>query len=159
MGVLGKITLISADDPGQGFLHSRNVPCFRPHKHRFRHTACNIVHLQFLIERIEKGIRNRLYDIYALQIPGQIFVAVGEQKFHEGHRIDLHEVDLAHRKGGWLRQGNPQQRTGTGNVILGSILTEILHGVDNLGAVLYLIKDNERLFRHNFLATGQHEIL
>ncbi len=44
-------------------------------------------------------------------------------------------------------------------MILGRVLTEILHGVDDLRAVLHLIKDNESLFRQDFLTTGQHQIL
>lgn len=38
--------------------------------------------------------------VHAFQTLGQVFVAAGEQKFHEGHRIDLYGVDFAHRKGG-----------------------------------------------------------
>ena len=87
------------------------------------------------------------------------FVAVGKQKFRESHRINLHKVGLAYRERRWLRQSNPQQRTGAGNVILRCILTEILHRIDNFRAVLYLVEDNKSLFRHNFLTTGQYQIL
>ena len=156
VGVLGKVTFISADDSGQSFLHSRDVSCFCPHEHWFGHTACDIVHLQFLIKRIEKGIRNWLNGIHILQVSGEIFVAVGRQKFHKSHRINLHKVHFAYREGRRLRQSNSQQRTGAGNVILRSILEEILYGVDNFRAVLYFVKDNERLFWHDLLAAGQH---
>ena len=44
-------------------------------------------------------------------------------------------------------------------MILRRILAEILHGVDDLGAVLYLIEDDECLFRYNLLTAGQHQIL
>lgn len=53
----------------------------------------------------------------------------------------------------------PSQRTGTGNMILWGVLAEILHGIDDLGAVLHLVKDDQGLFRNDFLPTGQHQIL
>ena len=159
IGVLGKVTLVGTDNPRQGFLHGGDIPCFRPHEHRFRHAAGDIVHLQFFIERIEKGIGNRLDGIYALQILGQIFVAIGKQKFCESHRVNLHEVDLAHRERGWFCQGNAQQRTGAGDMILRSVLAEILHGVDNLRAVLHLVKDDEGLFWQYLLTACQHKVL
>ena len=43
--------------------------------------------------------------------------------------------------------------------ILRRILAEIFHRVDDLGAVLYLVEDDESLFRHDLLTTGQHQIL
>ena len=51
-----------------------------------------------------------------------------------------------------LARAMPKQRTGTGNVILWSILAEILHGIDDLGAVLHLVKNDERLFGQNLLS-------
>ena len=159
IGMLGKVSLISTDNAGQGFLHGGDIPCFRPHQHRFRHATGDIVHLQFLVERIEKGVGDWLNGIHALQIHGKVFVAVGKQKFREGHRVNLHEVDLAHRERGRFCQCNTQQRTGTGNVIPRSILAKILHGVDHLGAILHLVKNDERLFRYNLLTAGQHQIL
>ena len=39
------------------------------------------------------------------------------------------------------------------------VLAEIFHGVNNFGAVLHLIKDNESLFRYYLLTACQHQIL
>ena len=44
-------------------------------------------------------------------------------------------------------------------MILRRILAEVFHGVDDLGAVLHLIKDDQRLFRHDLLTAGQHQVL
>lgn len=44
-------------------------------------------------------------------------------------------------------------------MILWGVLAEILHGIDDLGAVLHLVKDDQGLFRNDFLPTGQHQIL
>ena len=44
-------------------------------------------------------------------------------------------------------------------MILRGILTKIFHGVDDLRAVLHLIKDDEGLFRHYLLTACQHQIL
>ena len=157
--MLGKVTFVGTNNPRQGFLHGGDIPCLRPHEHRFRHASGDIVHLQFFIERIEKGIGNRLDGIHAFQELHKVFVAIGKQKFCEGHRVNLQEVDLAHRERGWFCQGNAQQRTGAGDMILRSVLAEILHGVDNLRAVLHLVKNDKCLFRDNLLPTGQHQIL
>ena len=159
IGMLCKVTFIGADNSGQGLLHSGNITGFRPHQHRFRHPASHIVHLQLLIQRIEKRIGNRFNGIHTFQICSKVFITIGNQKFRKSHRINLHEVDLSNRKRRRLCQGDTQQRAGTGNVVLRSVLTEILHGVDDLGAVLHLIKDDESLFGQDFLTTGQHQIL
>ena len=100
--VLSKITFISINNSGQGFLHGRNVSCFRPHQHRFRHTSGDIVHFQFLIKRIEKSFWNRFNAIYVFQIPGKIFITIGKEKFCEGHWLNLHKVYFANRKGRWF---------------------------------------------------------
>lgn len=42
---------------------------------------------------------------------------------------------------------------------LWSILAEILHGINDLGAVLYFVKNNEGLFRQNLLTAREHQIL
>ena len=105
-------------------MHGGDIPCLRPHEHRFRHASGDIVHLQFFIERIEKGIGNRLDGIHAFQELHKVFVAIGKQKFCEGHRVNLQEVDLAHRERGWFCQGNAQQRTGAGDMLsLGAMPT------------------------------------
>ena len=44
-------------------------------------------------------------------------------------------------------------------MILWCILAEAFYSVDDLGAVLYLVKDDRRLFRHDLLAAGQHQVL
>ena len=44
-------------------------------------------------------------------------------------------------------------------MILGGILAEVFHGIDDLGAVLHLVKNDQGLFRNDFLTTGQHQIL
>ena len=44
-------------------------------------------------------------------------------------------------------------------MILGGILAEVFHGIDDLGAVLHLVKNDQGLFRNDFLPTGQHQIL
>ena len=44
-------------------------------------------------------------------------------------------------------------------MILRRVLTKILHGIDDLRAVLHLIKDDQGLFRHNPLTAGQHQVL
>ena len=44
-------------------------------------------------------------------------------------------------------------------MILGGVLAEVFHGVDDLGAVLHLVKNNQGLFRNDFLPAGQHQIL
>ena len=44
-------------------------------------------------------------------------------------------------------------------MILRCILVKILHRIDDLRAVLYLVKNNEGLFWHNLLTTCQYEIL
>ena len=157
--VFGKVTLVRADDSGQGFLHSGDVSCFRPHQHWFRHASGDIVHLQFLIEWIEKGAGNRFNGIYTIQIPDEFLIAVSKQEFREGHRINLHEVNLTHRERRGFRQGDAQQRAGAGNMELRGILAEILHRIDNFGAVLNLVEDNKSLFWFNFLAASHHQIL
>ena len=159
VGMLCKVTLIGTDDSGQSFLHGSNITGFCPHQNRFWHTTGDIVHLQFLIQRIEEGIGDRLDGINAFQICCKILIAVGDQEFREGHRIDLHKVDLTDGEGGGLRQGDTQQRTGAGNVILRCVLAEILHRVDDLRAVLHLIENDEGLFWQDLLAAGQHQIL
>ena len=159
IGVFCEVTLISADNAGQSFLHGRNVTGFCPHQNGFWHTASDVVHLQFLIQRIEERIGDRLNGIHTFQICSKVFITIGNQEFRESHGINLHEVDLAHREGRWLRQSDTQQRTGTGYMILRSILAEILHGVDDFRAVLHLVKDDEGLFWHDLLTTCQHQVL
>ena len=44
-------------------------------------------------------------------------------------------------------------------MILRRILTEILHGIDDLRAILYFVKNNKGLFWQNLLTTCQHQIL
>ena len=44
-------------------------------------------------------------------------------------------------------------------MILRRIFAEVLHGIDDLGAILYLVKNNERLFGHDLLAACQHQVL
>ena len=44
-------------------------------------------------------------------------------------------------------------------MILWCILAEAFYGVDDLGAILYLVKDDQRLFRQDLLAAGQHQVL
>ena len=44
-------------------------------------------------------------------------------------------------------------------MVLRCVLTEILHGVDDLRAVLHLVKDDKGLFRRNLLTAGQHQVL
>ena len=157
--MLRKVTFIRPDDTRQSLLHRRNIPRLRPHQDRLRHTTGNIIHLQFFIQWIEKGIRNRFNGIHAFQIRSKVFITISKQKFRKCHRVNLHEINLTDRKRGRLRQGNPQQRTSTGNMILRRVLTEILHGIDDLRAVLHLIKDNKRFFRQDFLTACQHQIL
>ena len=109
IGMLRKIPLIGIDNAGKRLLHGRNITGFCPHEHRLRHTTGDIIHLQFLIERIKKCIWDGFKRINAIEICCQIFISIRKQKFREGHWIDLHEVHLAHRKRGGLRQRNPQQ--------------------------------------------------
>ena len=159
IGVFGKVTFVCADDVGQRFLHGGNITGFRPHENGFGHTTGDIVHLQLLAQRIEESIGDRLKVIPALQEGQQIIITISQQEFLESHGIDLHEGDLTHRERGRLCQSNTKERTGAGNVILWSVLAEILHGVNDLWAILHLVKNNERLFRHNLLAAGQHQVL
>ena len=98
IGVFGKVTLIGAYDPGQGFLHSLHIPCLRPHLDGFRHTAGHIVHLQLFTQGIEEGIRNRLNGAYGFQIVCQIPISVGQQELCKGHRVNLHKVDFTYRE-------------------------------------------------------------
>ena len=71
----------------------------------------------------------------------------------------MHEVDLADRKRRRFGQGDAQQRTGADNMILRSVLAEIFHRIDDLGTILHLVKNDEGLFRHDFLTAGQHQVL
>ena len=50
--------------------------------------------------------------------------------------------------------GNRHRQYGTVGV-----LAEVFHGIDDLGAVLHLVKNDERLFGQNLIAAGQHQIL
>ena len=154
-----KITLIGSDDSGQCFLHGRNIPCFRPHQYRLRHTTGDIVHFQLLIQRIKEGIRDGFKSVHLFQILCQIFITVSKQEFTKGHRVNLHKVDLTHRKRGRFRQSNTKQRTSAGNVILRCILAKILHRVNDLRAVLHLIKNDKGFFRHDFLTACQYKVL
>ena len=131
----------------------------RPHQHRFWHTASDVVHFQLLIQRIEEGVGDWFEGVCLLRNTASIFIAVGKQELGEGHWGNLHEVDLAYWKRGSFRQSDAQQRTGAGNMVLRCVLAEIFHGVNNLGAVLHLIKDNKGLFRQDFLTAGKHQIL
>ena len=157
--MFGKVALICADNSGQSLLHGLHVARLRPHEHRFRHSTRDIVHFELLIQRIEKSIRKRFKCIHSIQIVCEILITVGQQKLRKRHWINLHEVDLAHRERGRLCQCYAQQRTGTGNVILRRILAEIFHGVDDLRAVLYFVKNDECLFRCDLLSAGQHQVL
>ena len=76
--MFGKVTLISVDNPGQSFLHGRNVSGLGPHQNRFRHTTGDIIHLKLFIKRVVKCVRNRFYGIYIFQILGKIFISIGE---------------------------------------------------------------------------------
>lgn len=49
--------------------------------------------------------------------------------------------------------------TGTCNMILRRILTEIFHGVNHFGAVLHLFKNDKSLFGQELLTACQHQIL
>ena len=64
-----EVTLIGTDNAGQRFLHGNNIPCRCPHLDRFRHSPGDIVHLQFLVQRIEESIRNRFNSIQSFLIP------------------------------------------------------------------------------------------
>ncbi len=75
------------------------------------------------------------------------------------HGMDVHEIHFAHRKARRLRQGNPQKRTGTGDVIGRRIFTEIFERIDHIRAVLDLIKNHQRLFRTNDLPAHQRQLL
>ena len=44
-------------------------------------------------------------------------------------------------------------------MILRRIFAEILHGVDHLRAILNLIENDKRLFRHDLLTACQHQVL
>ena len=44
-------------------------------------------------------------------------------------------------------------------MIVAGILAEVFHGVDDLGAILHLVKNVQGLFWQDFLPAGQHQIL
>ena len=159
VGMLGKIPFVSVHDVGERLLHGLDVPCLGPHEDGFRHPTGHIVHLEFFIERVEKSVRKRVQRVDLLQILRQVLVAVGQQKLSERHGVDLHEIDLAHRERRGVGQRDAQQGTGAGHVILRRVLAKIFHGVDDLGAVLHLVKNDQRLFRVDRLPAGQHQVL
>ena len=154
-----KITLISINNSRQCFLHGCNITCFCPHLNRFRHSSRNIVHLQFLIKWIEKRIWNRLNRINGFQIYRKILISISKQEFRKSHRVYLHKINFTNRKWRRLWQSNPQQGTGACNMILRRIFTKVFHRINNFRAILYLVKNNKRFFRHYFLTTRQHQIL
>ena len=81
IGMLCKVTLIGTNNTGKNFLHGRYITGLRPHQDGFGHATGDIVHLQFLIQRIEKSIGDRLNDIHTFQICSKVFVTIGNQKF------------------------------------------------------------------------------
>ena len=44
-------------------------------------------------------------------------------------------------------------------MILRRVFAKILHGVDDLGAVLHFVKDDQGLFGQDLLPAGEHQIL
>ena len=154
--MLGKVPLIGPDDVAQCLLHGSHIPGLGPHQHWLRHSAGDIVHLELFIQRVKKRIGNRFQFLHGFQVFCQIIIPIGNQKFRKSHGVDLHEIYFSHRKRRRLCQRNAQQRTGTGDMILWGVLAEVFHGIDDLGAVLHLVKNNECLFRRNFLPAGQH---
>ena len=154
--MLREVAFVRVYNVGERRLHGLCVAGLRPHKHRLRHTAGHIIHLELFTQRIKKGVRQRFNGIHAVHERREVPVAVCQEEFAERHRIDLHKVDLADGERGGLRKSYPQQRTGAGDVILRSVLAEIFHGIDDLRTVLHLVENYQRLLRQNFLPARQH---
>ena len=79
----------------------------------------------------------------------------GLQKLVKGQRIDVQQIDHAHRIGLGLRQEGSQQTAGGDQMVFIGLFLEIFQSIQSFRALLDLVENNQCFFRQNFLPCDQ----
>src|SRR5699024_2881681 len=108
---------------------------------RFRHAADKIVLLKSLYINLFK--RSDHFVILAVKELCKLSSCYCHQKFPEGKWIKFQKIYFSHRKRGSFMKCDPQQRSGTDNMILGRIFIKIFKRRKSSWHFLDLVKNQK----------------
>ena len=141
--MLRHIPLIAAEYRRLQRPHLLPVPVATEAQHRLGHSAYKvIIPEQFL--KLGREHRHHI-PVACHQHFRQVFLSHRHHELHEAHRMKGEEIHFSHGERLSVMQLYPEQRSGSDNMISGSILCKILQRSDGIGSGLYLIEENQRV--------------